>query len=214
MHYYLSRLFNLLIVAFVFSFISCASTPQTPEDRAAEDVKAKWADELSHVDRLDNVDIKKVKERPPLTTSFDNLIFNPFETTDVLKRDYANDIRQFETNMIDHLKLKNAFSNVSKKNDRKYPGKTVDIEGKILDMRIASGAARFWGGALAGTSFMNIYIKLTDASTGKIIHQQIITTQGNPFAAAWTFGASDRNLPYDMGKIVGEYLFTIIPSNK
>ena len=81
-------------------------------------------------------------------------------------------------------------------------------------MRIAGGSARFWGGALAGTSFMNIYIKLTDTSTQEIIHQKIITTQGNPYAAAWSFGASDRNLPYDMGNIVGEYLFTIIPSSQ
>jgi len=110
--------------------------------------------------------------------------------------------------------LKNTFENVSKKTGREFPGKTVYIEGKVLDMRIASGAARFWGGAFAGTSFMNIYIKLTDAFSGKIIHQKIITTEGNPIAAAWSFGASDRNLPYDMGKIVGEYLFTIIPKNK
>ena len=213
MNYSFSRLFHLLIVASVLFLLSCASTPETPEDRAEADLKAKWADELSHVDRLDDADIEKVKATPPLTVSFDNLVFNPFETTDLIKRDYANELRQFETSMIDHLKLKNVFKNVSKKADGEYPGKTVNIEGKILDMRIASGSARFWGGALAGTSFMNIYIKLTDASTEEIIHQKILTTQGNPMAAAWTFGSTDRSLPYDMGKVVGEYLFTIIPSS-
>ena len=217
MSYHFARLPILLFTAFVFSFVSCASTsdtPQTPEDKASLELRSKWADELSHVDRLDNADIKKVQAIPPLAFSFDNLVFNPFAVTEDFKRDYPNDLKQFESSMMDHLKLKKTFENVSKKADTTFPGKTVYVDGKILDMRIASENARFWGGALAGTSFMNVYIELTDASTKEIVHQKIVTTQGNPMAAAWSFGASDRNLTYDMGKIVGEYLFTIIPSSE
>jgi len=217
MNYRFSRLSNLLFVALVLSFISCASTsetPQTPEDRASQELRSKWADELSHVDKLENVDMEKVQAIPPLTVSFDNLVFNSFAMTEDFKRDYPNDLKQFETSMMDHLKLTKAYENVSKKSATPYPGKTVYIEGKILDMRIAGESARFWGGALAGTSFMNVYIELTDASTEEIIHQKIVTTQGNPMAAAWSFGATDRNLSSDLGKIVGEYLFTIIPSSQ
>jgi len=67
-----------------------------------------------------------------------------------------------------------------------------------------------WGAA-AGSSYINVQIKLVDAKTGNVLREKELTSANNPWAAAWTFGGSDRSLPYDMGKIVSAYILAIIP---
>jgi hypothetical protein len=58
---------------------------------------------------------------------------------------------------------------------------------------------------------MDVYLKLTDASTKKVVHEKVITTNNNAFASSWAIG-SENSLPMDMGKIVGEYLATVVPA--
>ena len=78
-------------------------------------------------------------------------------------------------------------------------------------MRIVSTSARVWAGAMAGSSFVELYLKLTDASSQKIVHEKIIATSYNAFTSAWSMGAENA-LPYDMGKIIGEYISTVVPT--
>jgi hypothetical protein len=79
-------------------------------------------------------------------------------------------------------------------------------------MRIVSGAARFWVGAMAGSSDMSMRLTFTDAATGTVTREKLLSTANNPFGAAWTFGGSDRSLPADMGRIIGEYIAAITPA--
>ncbi len=85
---------------------------------------------------------------------------------------------------------------------------------KVVDMRIAGAQARFWGGAFAGNSYMDILLELRDADSKEVIHKKILSTTNNAMAAAWTFGSSDRSLPSDLGTLIGEYIFRIVPGTK
>jgi hypothetical protein len=79
-------------------------------------------------------------------------------------------------------------------------------------MRIVGGAARFWGGAFAGKSNMVVELKMTDAASGMIVHEKVLSTANNPFAAAWVMGSSDRSLPADMGRMISDYIESIMPA--
>ena len=111
-----------------------------------------------------------------------------------------------------HLKAKNAYRKVTEDKDAALIGRVLFADLEVIDMRIASTAARIWGGAFAGASYMKVLIRLTDGATRKVVHEKVLSTTTNPFGAAWTMGASDQTLPMDFGKVIGEYLYTIVPS--
>ena len=94
------------------------------------------------------------------------------------------------------------------------PGKSVFVDMKVVDIRIAGTQARFWGGAFAGNSYMDVLLELRDADGEVVVHKKVLSTTNNALAAAWTFGASDRNLPSDLGTLMGEYIFRIVPSTE
>ncbi len=98
--------------------------------------------------------------------------------------------------------------------NKNLSGKSVLVDMKVVDMRIAGGAARFWGGALVGNSFMDVLLELRDADTEEVIHRKVLSTSNNALGAAWTFGASDKSLPSDLGTLIGEYIFRIVHSTK
>ena len=67
-----------------------------------------------------------------------------------------------------------------------------------------------WGGVMAGSSYIEVYLKLTDAMSKKVIHERTISTNYNAFAS--TYGPNtEKSLAVDMGKIIGEYLSVVVP---
>ena len=112
----------------------------------------------------------------------------------------------FHTAMLGGLQSKNIFESVM--GDPKLgsqPG-TLAIEANIDDMRIVGGGARFWGGAMAGNSYMAIRVKAKDGATGALVGENIVRSDNNAYAAAWSGGASDRSLPEDMAGIVNDWV--------
>ena len=83
--------------------------------------------------------------------------------------------------------------------------RVVLVDALLNDFRIVHGAARFFGGALAGSSYMNFSVTLTDGS-GKQLAGNLIESANNAYGAAWSGGSSDRSLPSDMGGVLGEYI--------
>jgi hypothetical protein len=104
-----------------------------------------------------------------------------------------------------YLNQKQLFDAVVADNAANPPGALV-IDANVEDMRIVGGGARFWGGAMAGKSFMNVKIVARDGATGAIVGSTVITSDNNAFGAAWSFGASDRGLPSDMGPVLADYI--------
>jgi hypothetical protein len=195
--------FSMLVAMFVFC--ACAGGQKTT---AAKDEATKPAAESK------SATLESVQQAKPLNTSFNNVIFEELKTTDVIKKDYSEALDEFEKSVVSNLKGKNAFARVERDTGAKLPGKSLQVRVKIPDMRIASFGARFWGGALAGNSFMNVELELVDAASGKVLRTETISSSNNAWGAAYAFGSSDRSLPTDMGQVVAEYLYTVAPGKK
>lgn len=146
----------------------------------------------------------------PLGKTFDIIIIQNMDVPPILAADYPDAANECETSALEALKAKNIFQKVEMGTSKsKYDGAVLMIQPTLTSLRIVSGAARFWGGALAGNSDMSVMLKLVDASTGSVLREKSLSTANNPYAAAWTFGSSDKSMPSDMGKMIAEYVSAV-----
>ena len=88
---------------------------------------------------------------------------------------------------------------------------TLLVKAKVTGMRIVSGHARMWGGAFTGSSFMEVDLVLIDAATNTVVREKKLSSANNPWAAAWVGGASDQSLPADTGRMLAEYVHSVMP---
>lgn len=150
---------------------------------------------------------------PAGNNGYENIVLNPLQMSSEFAKDYPDTASQFQGSMLSHLKDKKAYKQVevSDSNAKQYKGNTLIADIKVIDMRIVGNGARFWAGPLVGASYMDIYLKLTDAASQKVIHEKVIATHNNAFASSFAIG-SEGGLPADLGKIIGEYLYTVAPA--
>ena len=83
---------------------------------------------------------------------------------------------------------------------------TLRIQPQFETIKIVSGSARFWGGALAGSSTIDITLELVDAGTGIVIGRPRIMRSANAMAGGWSVGATDQNLLYYIADIAQQYM--------
>ena len=68
------------------------------------------------------------------------------------------------------------------------------------------GANRFFAGAFAGDSSIDMDLELKEAATGTVIAKPRIVRNANAMAGAWSVGATDRNLMDYIADIATQYL--------
>lgn len=78
------------------------------------------------------------------------------------------------------------------------------VKAELVSLRIVGGGARFWLGAMAGSSDMKFEVTLVDASTGANVGRSVVGADSNAFGGAWSMGATDRSLPGQVGAHVAE----------
>lgn len=88
------------------------------------------------------------------------------------------------------------------------PGRsgTLIIQPQLMKLRIVSGGARFWAGALVGQSTIDLDLRLTDGTTNDVIAKPRIARSAGAMTGAWSIGKSDDNLHDYIAHIVREYL--------
>jgi hypothetical protein len=84
--------------------------------------------------------------------------------------------------------------------------KTLIVQPRVVGMRVVGGATRFFAGALAGESSIDMDLELRDAATGALIAKPRINRNADAMAGAWSVGASDRNLLDYIADISHQYL--------
>lgn len=148
----------------------------------------------------------------PISHRYSKLVFDGFTADSQIVADYPTALTECESAAMAAVISKNLFDSVEKKKDGAKYGDALVVKASVLDMRIVGGAARFWAGAMAGTSDMRVQLKFTDAATGSVVNEKLLSTANNPWGATWTYGSSDRSMPADMGRIIGEYIAAITPA--
>lgn len=144
--------------------------------------------------------IPEVKE----ALKYENVIFRVFKATPDVKAP-EGPLSECRTSAIDYLEMKSIFNKVEKDSGKSYDGSTMYVDATLTSLRIVSGAGRFWGGALAGRSNMNMNVKLTDAN-GSVIAEKELIGAPSAFSSAWSFGGTDRSLPQKMGFLLGDFI--------
>ncbi|HSB82523.1 MAG TPA: hypothetical protein VLM91_27420 [Candidatus Methylomirabilis sp.] len=137
---------------------------------------------------------------------YENIVFRTFTAApEVPNPDEA--ILDCTRSAMDHLQSKNVYRRVEKQATASYPEPTLFVDLRLTQLRLVSGAARFWGGALSGRSHMKIMAKLTDAQ-GAVVAEQELFGAPNAYGSAYSGGSSDRELPKNMGLLVGDFILT------
>lgn len=150
--------------------------------------------------------------QPPLAKKYENIVLMNYHGTPEVLRDYPGVVEECRASTMTTLLTQDVFNKVEKFDSNKnYDANTLLVKAKITEMRMVSAAARVWGGAMAGSSYMNLDVRLIDAATNTEVRSKQVFSANNPFGAAWAWGSSDRSLPADMGRIIAEYLFSIMP---
>lgn len=83
---------------------------------------------------------------------------------------------------------------------------TLVIEPRLAALKIVSGGARFWAGAWAGDSTIDLDLVLTDKITGEQIAGVRIDRDADAMTGAWSIGKSDDNLHEYIVRIAYQYL--------
>ncbi len=85
---------------------------------------------------------------------------------------------------------------------------TLIVQPELVRLRIISGGARFWAGAFAGESNIDLDLRLIDGSTNNVIANPRIIKNASAMAGGWSIGQSDQNLHDYIAHIVHQYLST------
>ena len=70
--------------------------------------------------------------------------------------------------------------------------RTLQITPNIKEIKFIGGAARFWVGAMAGSSAVLMQVTYVDGSNGQTIADPEFYAQANAMGGAWTMGGTDN----------------------
>ena len=76
----------------------------------------------------------------------------------------------------------------------------------MVRLKIVSGGARFWVGALAGSSFIDMDLELFDKESGEQVARVLVRRDADSMTGAWSVGKSDQNLDDYIVSNVHQYL--------
>ncbi|PVX26332.1 MAG: hypothetical protein CW716_06255 [Candidatus Bathyarchaeum sp.] len=169
----------IFLVFCVFSFTACAV--KTP---------------------VKQVSISEVKQN----LKYENVVFRSFKAAPNVTAP-EGPLLECRRSAIGYLEMKSVFKRVEKDSGENYDGPTMFVDATLTSLRIVGGAARFFAGAFAGRSNMNMNIKLTDAD-GLVIAERELIGAPNALGSAYSFGGTDRSLPQKMGFLLGDFILS------
>ena len=175
-----------VLVFFIALLTACAADPEKVQ--AVADVESA---------RLD-------RPTRPLS-SFSAFELNPMVFSVAIKEEEGKleEAQEFEQNLNDKLlpllESWNAASNQGSSG-------ALSIETELTGLRIVSGGARFWAGAFAGDSFIDMDLRLVDKGTGEEIANVRIQRNAGAMGGGWSIGKTDQNLDEYIVTIIYDYL--------
>lgn len=156
------------------------------------------------------IDLGKGVDGTALGKVYSKVVLEEFTTTKEIAKDYLSSVVDCQTSALGVLSERKGFEKASLKTDgQALDRSTLLVKVEVTELRITSSAARFWAGAMAGSSYVHARVKLVDGATGKVEREQLLTTENNAWGASWTGGSSDRSIPKDMGAIIAGYVITV-----
>lgn len=148
-----------------------------------------------------------------LSKKYTKVVIYPFTTTAEIAKDYPDATTELMSSMMTSLQMKGAFQSVKVANkDQKLDRNTLALKADITNLRIVSGAARFFGGVFAGSSGVDVKLTMIDGKTKKVLRDEPMNSSNNAWAASYSSGSTDKSLISDMGNILAGYIMACMPS--
>jgi len=136
---------------------------------------------------------------------YENVIFKKFKAgTDISSHPMA--LTYCQASAIGYLQATGIFKRVEKESEKAYEEPTVLVEGTLTGMRFVGTGGRVCCGIFAGRSYMKMKVTLIDAATRTEIATKELEGAPGVMGATWSFGYSDRELPKNMGTLVGQFV--------
>ncbi|MGH8184251.1 MAG: hypothetical protein ACREPH_11400 [Rhodanobacteraceae bacterium] len=85
-------------------------------------------------------------------------------------------------------------------------GRVLNVEPYIVQLKFVSGGARFFAGALAGSSAVLMRVKFTDAQTGQVIADPEFYQRAAAYGGAWSIGGTDNGMLARISTVVQQYV--------
>jgi hypothetical protein len=86
-----------------------------------------------------------------------------------------------------------------------HQGRTLVIEPPIEEIKFIGGAARFWAGALAGSSAVTMRVAYKDAESGAVIASPVFYQHAKAMSGAWTVGGADNGMLSRIADLITTY---------
>ena len=135
--------------------------------------------------------------------AYHSILFEEFSVPAEYEKAARGLVNATEDRAISRLDGTRAFTKIARKETPMPQDPYLLVKCTLLNYRMVSKKARFFGGAFAGTSYITYRVQVSDQN-GTQLFQREISTENNPIAAAWTF--NDKNLPNFLGNVLGDYL--------
>ncbi len=147
---------------------------------------------------------------PKLEKKYRKVICYPIQATAQVKEYYPEEVANMQNSMLEWLKSKGEFEMIRVSEPDEWTDKeTLLVRIKVTDMNLVG----FWKRGIVRweRSFIHVSLDLIDGETKDLLIGQRLKCQNDPRDAHRTFGATDRSLPGDMGKVIGEYIAQSMP---
>jgi len=148
-------------------------------------------------------DYEKAPTVNPADLAFRVVLFGDF----TIPQEWEKDARKITDSTIAQAKARltstQAFTTVGTQQDTAPTDPYFVVKCTLLNYRMVSAKARFFAGAIAGTSYITYKVQVYDGK-GTLQFQREISTENNAFAAAFSF--NDKNLPTFLGNVLADYL--------
>lgn len=89
---------------------------------------------------------------------------------------------------------------------RQAGGRTLKIEPHIDQLKFVSGGKRFFAGAMAGSSAVDMHVRLVDADTGTVIADPEFYQRAAASGGAWSIGGTDNGMLARIATVARQYL--------
>jgi len=178
----LMPVYQAMLLLFTLFLASCADTKWTPEPVSD----------------------------PKLDTSYQRMLVLPVGISAQFAKEYPQAAADCRAGLIVGLETSKRFqvSQVEAAPAKGAERGTLLVKLEITDVRIVSKLARGFG-VLAGSSYVNLKMTLTDGHTGQVIRSKEFSTRNNAFGAF--YAGNDETIAQNMGRIVGDYITAVVP---
>lgn len=122
--------------------------------------------------------------------TFANVELEPVEISTEFAAHSANQKAAKKINELLHTQMTYVFPNLN--SDEKQDGPTLVIKPLIKEIKFIGGAARFWLGAMAGSSAVLMQVDYVDKKTADVVAAPEFYNQASAFGGAYSMGASDN----------------------